>query len=217
MVLILKDTLIYLLSLYGSYSLVFILRIITAGILGPKEYGLWSILTTLLLYGSFLHLGLNYALIKEVSFHRSRGELHEINEIRNTVFSSVILISGIAASLLVIWAVFFCANKGRICLTLSILAVILILQQIKIFLFSYFAAEKNFVTRSKLIISSPFIIGIPVLILVARLKFIGLPFGLLLGHFLFLSYTFARYKPPVRFVVDLKRFLFLIKIGFPIL
>ena len=96
----------------------------------------------------------------------------------------------------------------------------MILQQIKNYFLYYFIAEKNFKAVSELIFCLTFFIGSTTVILVTKLRFIGLPLGITLGYLLALFYIFNKYKPIFEFrinYINIKRFFSLIKIGFPIM
>lgn len=217
MFLILKDSVIYLIAIGGSRLLFFIYKIIIARMLGPRDYGLWNMLALILIYGGFLHLGLCFALVKEVSFYRGKEKWSEIIEIRNTVFTSIMIFSTIAGIIIFILSIFL--NKSENCLfvVFCIIAFVLILQQMKNYFLYYFIAEKNFKAVSALILSSVFLIGSITVILVTNLGFIGLPLGMTLGNLLVLFYIFYKYKPAFQFQLNIKRFFSLIKIGFPIM
>lgn len=217
MFLILKDSIYYLIAIYGSSIFSFIYKIIIAKILGPGNYGFWSILVLILIYGNFLHLGLLYALVKEIPFYKGKEKLHDIEEIKNTVFSTVIGISILAGIMISISSIFFAKYGNNIFAILPLIALILILQQIKNLFLNYFIAEKNFKATSELIIYSTFLNGILAIILTAKFSLIGLPLGLVLGYPLVLMYILKKYKPIFKFQIHTKRLLSLIKIGFPIM
>jgi len=214
---ILEDSIYYLISIYGSKLLSFIYKIIIARILGPRDYGVWSIIVLILIYGNFLHLGLIYALIREVSFYRGQGKMGEIDEIKNTVFSSLIFISTIACVALLISSAYFKKYGNNIFIAVSLISFILILQQLKNYLVYNFIADKKFKAVSEFIICASLFIGIPAVIFAKKLHFVGLPFGMLLGNCLFLLYIFIRYKPIIRFKINRQRLHSLIKIGFPLM
>lgn len=215
MALIFKDSIIYLIAIYGSKLLSFISKIIIARILGPRDYGLWNILSLILSYGGFLHLGLVYALVKEVSFYRGKSRSEEVDEIKNTVFSSLIIISSLSAVIMLFASIILYGIRQYI--VFSLIAFILILQQIRNYFLYNFFAEKQFVDVNKLIMWSTFLFSIPTIILVIKFGFVGLPLGITLGHLLVLLYIFNRYKPALKFQINMKRFFSLVKIGLPIM
>lgn len=218
MITITKDYINYLVGIFSGSLIYFVFKIIVARMLLPKDYGLWSILSLILLYSGFLHLGLGNALIREVSFSRGKKEQVEIAQNKNTVFSSMFLISGIAAITIFILSIFFASkHEHELSVIFFIIAFIVILQQVKNYFLYYFIAEKNFTAVRDIKISSLFIIGLLSVVLVLNYSLIGLPLAIAMGYILVLIYIFNKYKPTVRFQMNMKRLSFLIKIGFPIM
>lgn len=218
MSLIFRDSIGYLIAMYSSRLLSFICKIIIARLLGPGDYGLWSMLALILLYGNFLDLGLVYALVKQVPFYRGKGQIQEINVIRSTIFASITLISTIVGiAILTFYSIYFGKYGNNLSLTISLLSLVLILQQAKNYFLSYFVAEKNFQAVSLLIICLAFLNAILTISLVIKFSLVGLPLGLAFGYFLVLLYIFYKYRPTFKFYIDTKKLLTLLKIGFPIM
>jgi O-antigen/teichoic acid export membrane protein len=212
-----KDPVIYLIAIFGSRSAAFLCRIIIARILGPRDYGLWNILVLILIYGNFLHLGLLFALVKEISFCRGKEKWREVDEIRNTVFTSIIIISIIASIIIVISSIFFGKHGSYMFVIFCLIGFILILGQIKNYFLCYFIAENNFKAVSASILSLAFVLGSLTTILVIKFRFIGLPLGMALGYPLVLFYIFKKYRPSFGLSINIKRLFSLIKTGFPIM
>lgn len=218
MISIAKDSILYLMSIYSSRLIFFICKIFIARILGPRDYGLWSALSLILLYGNFLDLGLVYALAKEVPFYRGKGQTQEINVIRSTVFASITLISTIIGIVILIsYSICFGKSSNNLYLVISLLSLVLILQQVKNYFLSYFVAEKNFRAVSLLIICLAFLNAILTVSLVIKFHLFGLPLGLGFGYSLVLLYIFYKYRPTFKFYIDIKKLFTLFKIGFPIM
>lgn len=214
---ILKDSIIYLIAVYIARLFSFVCKIIVARILEPAEYGLWSIFSLILLYGGFLDLGSMFALVKEISFYSGQRKQNEIDEIKNTVFFSTIITAAVTGVAIFILSIFFAKYENRLLTVFSLIAFILILNQIRSFFICYFVAVKKFKVASVLIIYSTFFFGILAIILVMKFGLIGLPLGISIGNFLILLYVFNKYKLQLKFQINIKRYFSLIKIGFPIM
>lgn len=218
MLIITKDYINYLAAMYGSSLTFFAFKMAIARALGPKDFGLWSILSLILAYSGFSHLGLGNALVKEVSFNRGQGNHDIITESRDTVFSFMAMVSLIFASFLIVWSFMFArAYSADLFIALFILAFILVLQQLKNYFSYYFSAEKNFKAIRELKLLSILLSGVISVALVVRFKFIGLPLGILSGYILVLAYIFNKYRPEFRFQLKKQRFMFLARIGLPIM
>lgn len=214
---IFKDSISYLSAIYVSRLIYFIYKVIIAKMLGPKDFGLWSMLALILSYGSFLHLGLGYALVKEVPFYKGKEKWSDIEEIRNTVFTSVVIISTIAAFIILISSTYFSKYGNNLSFVISIIALILILQHIRNYFLFYFFGDKNFRAVSILIISLAFATLILAIFLIMKFNFIGLPFAIALGNLLVIIFVFIKYKPAIKLQINIKRFVSLLKIGLPIM
>lgn len=211
-----NDPVIYLIAVYFNSLSSFVYKIIIARILGPAEYGLWNMLSLVLLYGSFLDLGSAFALVKEISFYAGRRDQGQIEEIRNTTFFSVILITGVVSAIALILFLVFNKFNTKLLIIFSIMAFILILNEAKSVILCNFLAEKKFKLLSGIIIFSSFF-GILTIILIIKFGLIGLPLGIFARNILLLSYLFKKYGSLFRFQINIKRFLSLVKIGFPIM
>ncbi len=213
---ILKDPIVYLISVYIGKLSSFVYMIIIARILGPAEYGLWNALLPILLYASFLDLGSIFASVKEISFYKGQKKQNEIDEIRNTTFFSVIIIATAVAITLLMVSVFFNKSDRRLSGIFSLMAVIIILNRVRSLLFSNFYADKKFKAASASIILYAFS-GILTIILVIKFGLIGVPLGMFTVNLLLLPYLFNRYGPYLSPRINIRRFFSLVKIGFPIM
>jgi len=214
----LKDSITYIASIYSSRLLANIFRIVVARVLGPKDFGLWSMFSLILLYGNLLDLGLDYALVKEVAFYRGKGEFQEMIEIKNSALTWVIIISSFCGLVTLLFSALVFSKYGyHFSIILSFIALILVLQQVKNYVMCFFVAEKNFKAVSFFAISLALISGILTTMLVIRFKLVGLPIGLALGYSLTLFYIFSKYKLKFKVQFALKRLISLVKVGFPIM
>ena len=213
-----KITILYFFSNYVCKILFMVYRVITASILGPVNYGLWSIFALFLRYADFLHLGFGNALTKEVSFFRGRGDSSKIDEIRSVIFSSIAIISAFVSIAIFVSSTLSLIKIGiNMVITFYLLALIVILQQIDNYFIFYFFAEQNFNAISVSRICAVLITGPIAVISTIIFNFKGIMPGIVLGHFLSLAYIYKKYHPLIRFKVCFKKSVALIKIGFPMM
>jgi len=89
-----KDTYLVLMgnSLAGFLGMVLIILI--SRILGPKEFGIFSVLFSLMaLFSKLADFGFNFAMVREISQSRAKGEKDRIKKIFSTVFCVKIILS----------------------------------------------------------------------------------------------------------------------------
>lgn len=214
---IFNDFLNYLGSLVTEKAFLLVSLIIAARLIGPVNYGAWTVLSLILLYGAWIHFGIANALRREIPFYIGKNYSFEAEEIKNIAFSSIMLIT-ISIAFVFFLSVIFLRNRLEPAMTTALLLIpsILILQQIYDNARHFLTAINNFRLVSRLKIIRAFATSILILILVSRFNFIGIPMGLLGGYFVSLTYICRRYAFEWRPLLNIKKSISLLKIGFVI-
>ena len=194
-----------------SAAVKFILYIFIARILGPKLYGDWVVINTLISYVAFSHLGILNAMNREIPYNIGRKKVEEVDEIQSTSFSYLSLI---IILLIVIGGIYAILTKSFVNFSISLLfASILGYRYFEFWLKSY----QRFINLSKIqiIIISLLLIGIP---LSNYLKLHGWILANILPYIAGIFTALVVFKIPVSITHFSKKRLFqLLNIGFPIM
>lgn len=190
--------------------------IITAKFLGPAVFGALAVAHLIIQYSGTLQLGLLQSLYRDVPIAYGRGDEKEVVLIRNTIFTSFSLLSALAIMLL--WCLFLAGVTFKGILDLPVLILItfiIIANRMMSFLEAYIKAEGKFMIIGKSDFFLKFItpaLNIPAVILF-RLK--GALFALFMTDLIASAYyLICLKKPKLRFQIEIKKTLQLLKTGF---
>ena len=87
----------------GSRFLVFLL---VARWIGPEQFGLWNVLSLILVYGSIVGLGVPNGMNREVPKLQGQGDYEQAQQIANFSFGFMLLVSGASALVIALAALF---------------------------------------------------------------------------------------------------------------
>jgi len=207
----------YLIGVWGKELLAFVYIVFVSKALGPDKYGLWTMFLLVLSYGRYMNFGLNNCLVQQVCFYKGKGMSDDVEDIRSTVFNSVVIISLVVSIIaLFLGAKFLLRSEYNLYIVFCVIIWASILQQLNEYFVRYYISENNFLVVSRIMISVNALILILSVVLIAKLKLIGLSLAIALAHLFVLVSIFIRYKPRIRWRLNIKRIPSLIKIGFPI-
>jgi O-antigen/teichoic acid export membrane protein len=172
---LLKDSSFFSASRYLILGLGFARNVLIAKFLSPADYGIWVIITLVLIYGDQVHCGLRHLGDKEIPFRRGRGETTA--ELANNILGGVMLFSVIAFFLLAIF-IAVTSGKGEGARIIFLIAgSVIIADQVNRFYYMIMRAHHEFVLTSKIESSSELL---RTLLLTAGVIFFALP-GALIG------------------------------------
>jgi O-antigen/teichoic acid export membrane protein len=208
---------LYLISTAFLQATRLIVYILAAKILGPENYGIWSIMVLIVMYGGCLHLGVINGMNREVPYYKGKNDPANVVSIKNASFSAVV-ITTVAGSIMLLLTAEFIDVAPQVRTALRLTTLCLLIQQFYQFFLVYLKSDCRFnlVSLQQIIAAgSLFLIGVPLL-----MKF-GLN-GLIWGHILsfliagVLIFSLGRFAD-FRLAVDTRQWIRLAKIGFPIM
>jgi O-antigen/teichoic acid export membrane protein len=192
--------------------------IVVARLLGPTDYGLWSALQLLTIYGAYASLGFLNALNREVPIHRGRGEEAKVARMRDaslggTVGLSVLLGGGIFAYAL--W------HRERLdpnlLMGIAFMAGIVALQQISGFFDVLFRSANDFATVGRLRLYRTLAEMTLAVVFVSALSFLGRLLAALATWVFLIGYAIRRNSFRLRPRWDPGEVGRLIRLGLPLM
>ena len=106
----LKEFVVYSVSSFAYQCSRFILLIIIAKIIGPKQFGFWNLINLILIYRGITHLGIIPAANREIPFYRGKNDLRKVEEIRSVSFTYSLIFT-MAFSMLMLSVSLFINDK----------------------------------------------------------------------------------------------------------
>ncbi|MGH7412216.1 MAG: lipopolysaccharide biosynthesis protein, partial [Candidatus Methylomirabilis sp.] len=192
--------------------------IVVARLLGPTDYGLWSALQLLTIYGAYASLGFLNALNREVPIYRGRGEEAKVARMRDatlggTVGLSVLLGGGIFAYAL--W------HRERLdpnlLMGIAFMAGIVALQQISGFFDVLFRSANDFATVGRLRLYRTLAEMTLAVVFVSALSFLGRLLAALATWVFLVVYAIRRNSFPIRPRWDPGEVGRLLRLGLPLM
>ena len=190
--------------------------IIVARMLGPVLYGTLQVYRLILTYTTFTDLGTFWAMVREMSFHRGRGELERVEEIRNGTFTINVITSVLTCIVVILVFLFFPQAYPTTLTEMLTIAFIIIAQCVFIFFRNYFVAVKQFVTRSVLIVLFSVCNILFVLLLGHFYGLIGVLLAMLLAYVVSIFFGIFKSAFQVHFFLTKRLAFDLIKTGAPL-
>lgn len=214
---IVKDTTKYYFAQYTARGIGFVVSTAMRAFLGPYYMGIWSILQVVLSYLAYLSLGVADAATYKIPFYKGANDKLSEEEVKNTAFSFIFLVSLLSSAGLIIVAVLL---RGKypveIIVGLLSLAIYIILQRIYAFYALVLRAYKNITLLSRSIIFDSIVNLILIFLLVRQFKLYGFYVTisvLAVLNTLFVHFS-ARYD--ISFKFSFKRLKSLITFGLPL-
>jgi len=158
---------------YVSQFLSFGIGIITKGLLGPDDLGLWSQLLAALSFLGLLEFGVIQAANKEISYALGKNNFLLAEQYKRVQFTFVAMTSFIGATGLYLYVLFFETAFSTFSFGLISLAVILPLSQLHLGQVTVYWANGRFGPTSLLVIAETAVAGTLGLLLVWQFGVIG--------------------------------------------
>jgi len=212
---IVKETTALSLAMYISQLILGLRGFIIARFLGPNLYGLWSILTTIILAAIHLGLGTSQALVREIPLNVGKNKANENAEIQQNSFTFQIFVSlGICVVLLMLTLTSLINSlKGEI----RLLGVVLIFNNTYYFLTKKLTSEKRIYSLAIYIIAYAILNTAIGIFLLFFLKINGLLLGMIISHLSLFVISLKRRHLSINLQLNRSILDRLIKIGFPIM
>ena len=214
---IVKDTLHLTSARYVAQGIGFFTAIAMRRYLGPFYMGIWSLLTIVLGYTSYLFFGVDKGIVNRIPFYAGQGDERSEEEVKNAGFGFMFLISILTGLGLLVTALIL-RNRFpvEVVVGLCALSVYLVLNNVCTFYQILLRARHNFSVLSKSMIFEACVNLMLVVLLVRNFKIYGLYVAIILITVLntLFMHVLARYRFSFRF--DPGRILSLAKVGLPI-
>ena len=213
---IVKDTLVYSSATFLAKTLGFVRSIVVARFLGPSLYGLWNALSIILEYSRYSSLGVLNAMNREIPFHRGKDEADKVCQIRNMGFSMACVPSFLIGLVLILASIFIGGRaRPEVVMALRAIAILVFMKQLYDFFTLLLRSDNNFKFLSIVQILFSILDIALIIMLVARFRFYGFLWAMVLNHVLIVSYIFYRVGRLYRLRLHLDRALlrYLLKIG----
>ncbi|WP_169311146.1 oligosaccharide flippase family protein [Thermodesulfatator indicus] len=211
----LKETFWYSLTTISFQFSRFFCFFVAAKILGPKQYGWWSLLSLFLLYRGITHFGVIPAMNREIPFFIGKKDFDRVNKIRSVTFSYLLVFSFLSV-VVFLFSVLLIKDRLLKCALISMVILFFATQ-----LYHYFQVYLKSSIQFKIMSLQQmlFSVSLPLIVipLTIKYKLLGFILGQALVIFVICLYIKKKicFRPVIDF--DKKELIRLIKIGFPIM
>ncbi|MBI4614770.1 MAG: oligosaccharide flippase family protein [Planctomycetes bacterium] len=185
-------------------------------LLSPELFGLWTLLRTVPTYAAYVHLGSRSAMRYSIPRHLASGDEEKVASVRDTVFSSSLVLNLVVAAGLVL-AGFVLGFGLEVRVGLAAMAVYALLEFYHDYYVSLLKAHEKFalITSSRYVEATAlFLFTIPLLL---WLGLYGLFLSVILVDVLSIAYLRRSFRPGMRMRFDGAVFRELVAMGFPIM
>ncbi len=185
-------------------------------LLPPELYGIWSLLTIIATYATYLQLGLRNAMFYRIPYHSSRGEEHTCQAIAATVFYGTLLPACCAAAALLGYALL--ADVSVVFgVGLAVIASGILLQWYYDFSYDYLASNKRFDILTRANVLRATLAMLLNIVLIYLFGIYGLYAAFLLTFAVMVAFFSRQRKLSIGREFSLRRYGQLIKTGLPIM
>ncbi len=194
----------------------FVLAFLRPKLLGPDDFGLWTLLRLAPTYTNFVHLGTRDALRYRIPYHKGRNEQQQVEAMEQTVFTFSFFTNLVIALGLLI-AAFILTPGSKASWGLAAMAVVTLLAWLYEHLLVVLKGHEAFslVTRSNYFyMTVVFLLTIPALLL---FQFYGLLISVPLSYLMTVIYMRLNCTIRLRFGLHHSLLRQLLRSGFPIM
>ncbi len=224
---IIRDTSIFTVARYAAYFFTVLTGLIIAKVLGPAEFGVYSVLILIINYSHYSHFGLLNAVIKKVPFYIGKKNYEKAKETEDIAFTGATIITILISLALIILSFFIKRVSEHTIKGLIIIALIIILKRLYFLYQNHLRVEKRFITFGKnlfiysltyfiliIFLSLGYKLGIP---LIVKFKIEGILIASLVSYLFLIFYIFIINKFRFQIKINKRKTIQLVKIGFPLL
>ena len=209
---IIKDTLLYSGANYITIIIGIVVSVFSKKILGVSGAGSWALLSVVLLYGTYICLGIKNSLYREVPQCIGAKEVAKAGKIQNVTFSYLIVISLVGS--VVIWILSFYLFTDPVLKTgVKIVAVLVFVTQMYNLVLTILRARKQISILSKVVVFNSLFVAVFALPGAYLFNVNGFAAGMVVSTAL--SFYFSKRWGNIRFSLefDLVQIWHLLKIG----
>lgn len=213
---LLRDTSVSVSSAGAAAVLSALQMIVVARILGPTQFGILQVYRLIITYSSFSNLGTLWSMVREIAYHRGRGNATRIAMIKSNTLVMNVGASAVLGMVVFGWFFFMPVADRDSMLEVAVLGAIVTAQCLYMFSRHYFTSTKQFAWRSILVILFPLanIVFVCVLGIPYGLK--GVLYAMLLAYGISILYGALKKAFTIKYVLDKSVSFDLIRAGIPI-
>jgi O-antigen/teichoic acid export membrane protein len=202
-------------TLYLSQGIYIIRGFIIARFLGPSVYGVWSIFRSFLGSASFLGLGTQQAMRREVPFSIGEGNKRRKALIIQSSLSWNVLITSIV--MVIVFLLSFTKAANQFATEVRLAGILFVLNAVHIFMRPKFNSEQKILLLSKYIMAYAILNTLFGLSFLYFFKLKGLLLGMIIAQFILLTYLVVNNHLSLKLSIDKNLLFELFSIGFPIM
>lgn len=163
---LLRDASGYMAATYVSQALAFGIGVVTKGLLGPGDLGIWTLLLAILSFLGLLEFGVIQAANKEISYSLSKGDDLAADRFKRVQFAFVAMTSVLGSVGLIAYALWTGTAHAPLTMGMLAMAVILPISQLHMGQVTIYWANRQFGATSLLIVAETVLAGTVGLLLV---------------------------------------------------
>lgn len=172
---IVKNIIIYMPGRYFSQFLGVFTSLLIKRFLGPFYTGIWSFLRIVVQYVDYFELGTSLAIYYKIPFYNGRGDAGKVEDVKDNVFTFLLLSSLVASISIIAYALFFSRSLSpEIFFGLLGVAIIVVAEKILAFNVMLLRANKNYGVLSKSVYFDAILNLSLVLLIVSNFKLYGM-------------------------------------------
>lgn len=215
---IIRDTVGYSSSMYFSQIIRLVQGFVTSRFLGPTIKGMWMSLSIILTYGQNSHLGTLSGMGRNIPYYIGKKDYPKVERIKNSVFGFDLVVTLFVSVIIMAVSLVLPDGSSPIYVVgLKIIAILLLLQQLRLFYTILLRSYKKFILISKAQILQACVAIILTIPLVIKFGIYGVFIATIATYIIVLFYLFKNGRFQLKFHIDRKEILSLLKTGIPIL
>ncbi len=202
-------------TLYSTQILYIIRGFIVARLLSPSFYGIWTVLRSLFGSATYLGLGTQQAMLREVPFSVGEGNKERKSILIQTSLSWNIFISSIVMILVFIFS--FTGFAGGYKTEIRLSGILFLLNAVHLFMRPKFKSEQKILLLSRYLFFYAIFNTAFGITLLFFLKLNGLLLGMIIAQLLLLTYLVIKGHLSLHLYIDKNILKELFRIGLPIM
>lgn len=215
---IIKQLATFATSSQATQLITMIAAILSRRFLGPLQMGIWSTLSIVVDYSKYASLGTLHGVAREIPYYRGVGNEKNAEEIKNVVFTVVLVGSLLIAACIILASIFLWGRLDpKVCIGLALISGVVILQALNNYFIQLLRSYKEFKIAAAQMILSAVFNAIVVALLTYNFKIYGFIVAMYMSFAFNIFYINFRRKFHVRFQYQKSRIKSLVKFGFPLM
>ena len=213
---IIGDIISYSASAIAAQAINLVAGFWIARLLGPSDFGIWTAVSLVLVYGAYSELGILSAMGRDLPFYRGQGDIEKAASIEGAARQST-LIGSLFAALLILAGSFLPGQAPMMVLGLRVMAIALVLQQVYAYHRTVLRSYNQFGELSRQQVVLAVLSAVLSIVLVTAFGFEGRLIAALLASAAIIIYAVRRnpWRPMPKFNLSIA--LSLVRTGMPIL